>query len=352
MYINQAIEMAKRLMVDSIWKSANLEGLGTTFPKTEMILENIPVDTSKEEVLFIVNMKRAWQFLIDNIEYRNCLAFLRELNKLVGLGIFYGAGEIRKLPVSIGGTNWIPDTPQEGVLYDTISELEGVEDVELRALKYFCFIARTQMFIDGNKRVAQLMANKVLIENGIGIFQIPIEAIETFKKLLIAFYESNSDAQIISFMQEYCIKRVGEVPKVYKNSIKTTKFEYTGSSRNFVLSGSQVEILDCVLKSLIKLLKSYGLSGEWVLCDCKGYVKLYGSEGSCLVDVDKIKTEGVFEGEDDSLLLEFIVKTVMLLNDKVPLDIKKLSFSLDGCLSTGFIRSSREEEGSLEIRLI
>lgn len=39
MYINQVIEMAKRLMVDSIWKSANLEGLGTTFPKTEMIPE-------------------------------------------------------------------------------------------------------------------------------------------------------------------------------------------------------------------------------------------------------------------------------------------------------------------------
>ncbi len=33
-----AIEMAKRLLVDSIWKSANLEGLGMTFPKTEAIL--------------------------------------------------------------------------------------------------------------------------------------------------------------------------------------------------------------------------------------------------------------------------------------------------------------------------
>lgn len=33
-----AIEMAKRLLADSIWKSENLEGLGTTFPKTEAIL--------------------------------------------------------------------------------------------------------------------------------------------------------------------------------------------------------------------------------------------------------------------------------------------------------------------------
>ena len=51
--MNRAAEMANRLMVDSIWKSAVLEGLGTTFPRTEMILENIPVNTSREEVLFI-----------------------------------------------------------------------------------------------------------------------------------------------------------------------------------------------------------------------------------------------------------------------------------------------------------
>jgi prophage maintenance system killer protein len=38
------------------------------------------------------------------------------------------------------------------------------ENIELRALKYFCYIARTQMFIDGNKRVAQLMVTKVVGE--------------------------------------------------------------------------------------------------------------------------------------------------------------------------------------------
>ena len=68
---NMAVEMAKRLMVDSIWKSANLEGLGTTFPKTELILENVPVKASREEVLFVVNMKRSWEFLLSNLEYPN-----------------------------------------------------------------------------------------------------------------------------------------------------------------------------------------------------------------------------------------------------------------------------------------
>ena len=202
-----AIEMAKRMLVDSIWKSANLEGLGTTFPKTEAILANAPT-TKTEEVLFVINMKRAWQFLLDNLDYNNCIMLLREFDKIVGELLFHYAGEIRSIPVQIGGTSWEPEMPHTGIIMESIDKIEQIEDIELRALKYFCYIARTQMFIDGNKRVAQLMANKVLIENNIGIFQIPIEKLEEFKGILIEFYETGSDTKIISFMKEYCIRRI------------------------------------------------------------------------------------------------------------------------------------------------
>lgn len=203
-----AKEMAKRMLVDSIWKSANLEGLGTTFPKTEAILANAPTTTKTEEVLFVINMKRAWQFLLDNLEYNNCIMLLREFDKIVGELLFGYAGEIRTIPVQIGGTSWEPEMPHTGIIMNSINEIEQIQDIELRALKYFCYIARNQMFIDGNKRVAQLMANKVLIENNIGIFQIPIEKLEEFKGILIDFYETGNDVKIIEFMKEYCIRRI------------------------------------------------------------------------------------------------------------------------------------------------
>lgn len=189
---DSAVEMAKRLLVDSIWKSANLEGLGTTFPKTEAILANAPTNTKTEEVLFVINMKRAWQFLLDNLNYNNSIMLLREYDKIVGELLFHYAGEIRTIPIII----------------DSLDEIEKIQDIELKALKYFCYIARTQMFIDGNKRVAQLMANKVLIEHDIGIFQIPIEKLEKFKELLIEFYESDDDKKIIDFMKIHCIRHV------------------------------------------------------------------------------------------------------------------------------------------------
>lgn len=203
-----AIEMAKRLLVDSIWKSANLEGLGTTFPKTEAILANAPTETKSEEVLFVINMKRAWQFLLDNLDSPNNIMLLREYNKVVGELLFRNNGEIRTFPVQIGGTSWEPELPNSAAIIADLQEIDSIDDIELKALKFFCFVARTQMFIDGNKRVAQLIANKILIENDIGIFQIPIEKLERFKILLIGFYETADDTAIIDFMKESCIKKV------------------------------------------------------------------------------------------------------------------------------------------------
>ena len=47
---NISISLRKRQLADSIWKSAGIEGLGTTFPNTECILENLPVQTTQKEV--------------------------------------------------------------------------------------------------------------------------------------------------------------------------------------------------------------------------------------------------------------------------------------------------------------
>ena len=113
---NMSISMGKRQLVDSIWKSAGIEGLGTTFPNTEKILENIPVQTKRDEVLFIVNMKRAWYFIFDNVDYPDNISYLRELNKICMAELSYDAGNIRTAPVTIGGTSWISELPQEEMM--------------------------------------------------------------------------------------------------------------------------------------------------------------------------------------------------------------------------------------------
>ena len=51
--------------------------------------------------------------------------------------MFYGNGEIRTLPVSIGGTKWEPEKPQEGVIIRTIDELNEIADPKMKSIKIF-----------------------------------------------------------------------------------------------------------------------------------------------------------------------------------------------------------------------
>ena len=54
-------------------------------------------------------MKRAWYFLFDNIDYPNNISYLGELNKICMEELSFDAGNIRTVPVAIGGTSWVPD---------------------------------------------------------------------------------------------------------------------------------------------------------------------------------------------------------------------------------------------------
>lgn len=95
------------------------------------------------------------------IDYPDNISYLRELNKICMEELSFDAGNIRTVPVAIGGTSWAPEIPQETVIINKLEEIAHMKNRLEAALEMFCFIARTQMFLDGNKRMAQLMCNKI-----------------------------------------------------------------------------------------------------------------------------------------------------------------------------------------------
>lgn len=207
--IKATITLAKRNLVSMIYNSTQVEGLSTSYLTTDAILNNQAFSVKHtDDVLFILNMKRAYHFIFENLDYNNCWMLVRELNKIVGQDLIYNCGELRKQDVSIGGTKWKPTVPVDTEVFESIKMLNTMEDAESKAIAYFCYICRSQLFIDGNKRVAQLMANKVLIENGIGVFSIPADKTQLFKKLLLDYYETNDAKRLCQFLKSYCIERV------------------------------------------------------------------------------------------------------------------------------------------------
>lgn len=198
------IFVAKRNIIDYIWKSAKLEGLGVTYPDTEAIFNGMRAPNVKvEEIVAVNNLKHAWQFLLDNLDVPSDYNYVCHLNKIVGGdNLVINAGFIRKVPVSIGGTSWKPDMPIESQIKEEIADVLKIEEPTERAITHMLYLMRKQMFLDGNKRTSMLAANQIMIANGCGIISIPIEHQPEFTRMLVEFYESGNMDEIKDFVYE------------------------------------------------------------------------------------------------------------------------------------------------------
>jgi len=207
MTLEQNIFVAKRNIVDYIFKSARLEGLGVTYPDTDAIYNGMSVPGVRvTDIIAVNNLKHAWQFLLDTLEPPLDYAYVCKLNQLVGGdNLVYNAGYIRTLPVSVGGTSWKPEMPVEVDIKTRLVELRAVENATERAIDIMLYIMRGQFFLDGNKRTAMLSANKEMIANGQGIISIPVELIPQFTPLLIDYYETGEPDTVKTFVYDNCI---------------------------------------------------------------------------------------------------------------------------------------------------
>lgn len=81
----QNIFFAKRNIVDSLWKSANLEGIAITFPETQKIFDGGNVEHLRvDEIVTINNLKHAWQFLLSTIKSEVDFNYISSIHSLVG----------------------------------------------------------------------------------------------------------------------------------------------------------------------------------------------------------------------------------------------------------------------------
>ena len=209
MSLNDNVLWAKRNMIDSIWKSANLEGIAVTYPDTQVICEGMSVaGYTIDEINAVNDLKHAWQFLLDNIENSVDLPFAKKLHLNLGKFTVINAGSVRLHDVHIGGTDRIPELPNENKISHDLNELSKIPNPMDMTLEIFLFFTRGQFFYDGNKRLATLMTNKVMIQNGLGIFSVPIKFHSQFYRLLVGFYESQDKLPIKHFLYDNCISGV------------------------------------------------------------------------------------------------------------------------------------------------
>jgi hypothetical protein len=201
-----SITLAKRKVVDLIWRGVRLEGIAMTYPETEQIVNGMAVQGfTVDEIVTVNNLKHAWQFIFANLEHPTNFALICEVNKTVGANLIHGAGTIRKIPVPVGGTAWVPDMPLESQIREQLDEISRLGSATDIALTRALYLMRKQVFIDGNKRTALLSANHTLIAHGAGVLSIPVDQLAIFSGLLLNYYETGEMTNVKMFLYDTCL---------------------------------------------------------------------------------------------------------------------------------------------------
>ena len=204
----QNVFVAKRNIVDYIWKSANLEGIGVTYPETQAIYDGGVVNgLTVDNIIAINNLKYAWQFILENNDIDYDFKTLCQIHKLTcdKLVLDQNLGRLRTTPVNIGGTSWKPQFPIESQIKEELTELLNKYTKTELAIEVMLWVMRRQMFIDGNKRVAMLFANKIMIDNGCGIITISQNNQPIFFEKLIKYYETGDNHDLKNWIYDTSI---------------------------------------------------------------------------------------------------------------------------------------------------
>ena len=204
------IAFARVNMKNNIYNQAVLEGVATSFPQTEEIIDNGKVSgMTATDVQKILNLKHAWEFILDKdvIASKSDYYMLSYIARLVNEGFFAEGGRIRGVPVTIGGSSYIPPIPNEIDIKDEIIEIidDDADAIDI-AIKLCLYCMKTQIFLDGNKRASVIFANHYLISHGGGFLVIPEKEVPEFKNLLVKYYEGEDISIISDFMKKNCWK--------------------------------------------------------------------------------------------------------------------------------------------------
>lgn len=200
----QNIFLAKKTLVGTVYNAIKLEGLNTTYIQTEKILNGInDGKVALDDVRTILNLKSAWNYILSNLDEEFNVQFICNINKRVSADESLDWGVIRYGEIGVrlvDGSSYIPEIPDAEEVEKKLKEINKIENITERALTYYLWAIRSQLFWDGNKRTSSIAANALLIKNGCGILTIEEKDLDEFNTKLSEFYKSNNMQDMKEFL--------------------------------------------------------------------------------------------------------------------------------------------------------
>ena len=89
-----------------------------------------------------------------------------------------------------------------------MNEIKKIESITERALNYYLWVIRSQLFWDGNKRTSNIVANAILIADGKGILNIEEKDLEEYNIKLSEYYLSGDNGKMLKFLYDNAIEGI------------------------------------------------------------------------------------------------------------------------------------------------
>lgn len=212
---NKSIMLARKMLPEYVYDTSQLENNPITFPEVKTLIDGITIGGRKiEDVEQILNIKTAWNLLLTDIKndaFTVSQDTFKKINMQIARNEAIYAGEFRNGSVAIAGTkNYkAPKYDELCSIFDSeigviMNEYHPIE----QAIRIFLWGALNQFFWDGNKRTARLIANGILISNGIGCFNIKTTDILEFNTLMCEFYDTQNANKMCKFLSEKAVVTV------------------------------------------------------------------------------------------------------------------------------------------------
>jgi Fic family protein len=188
----------ERLAIDLSWKSSQIEGNTYSLLETERLLKDRQTASgkTKEEAVMLLNHKDAIDFIVENHDHYLTLN-VTKIEDLHGILIKeLGVDRnIRIRRVGITGTNYTPldnEFQIREALQQTCDLVNSRENVFEKALLALVLLSYIQAFTDGNKRIARITANALLMAGEhCPISFRTVDSVD-YKKAMLLFYEQNN----------------------------------------------------------------------------------------------------------------------------------------------------------------
>lgn len=202
----QNIFLAKKTFVELVYNTAYIEGCNVTFPQTQTIIDGAVVNgIAVDDIQTVLNLRDGWKYCIETVGQPLTLEYVCKINEFVSRNESLQWGILRTGGVGVG--EFIQSVP---VLEDVLKEIERINNISEpieRALEYFVYACKQQLFWDGNKRTSTIVASKILIEAGEGVLTIGKDNAEEFNTTLNNWYLEDKIQPLKECLKK-CIKTI------------------------------------------------------------------------------------------------------------------------------------------------